>query len=70
MTDQVAEYIEVRGETRSREIAKVVKEYFSKFSLERKKIVEKEPKGSMGTRRVKIVLCHVNRKTDGGRGQH
>lgn len=43
-----------------------MKGYFSNFSLERKELLkEKEPKESKGTRRVKIVLCHVNRKVKG-----
>lgn len=60
---QVAEYIDLKGENRSREIPQVMKQYFSNFSSERKELLkEKEPKESKGTRRVKIVLCHVNRK--------
>lgn len=43
-----------------------MKECFSNFSLERKELLkEKEPKESKGTRRVRIVLCHVNRKVKG-----
>lgn len=55
MAGQEAEYIEVREEIRSREIAESMKEYFSNFSLERKEsLTIKEPKGNKGTRRVKI----------------
>lgn len=62
MAGQEAEYIKVSEETRSREIAETMKEYFSNFSLEREESLKiEEPKGSKGTRRVKITLCYVNR---------
>lgn len=47
-------------------MTEAMKEYFSNSSLERKGLLKvKEPKGSKGTRKIKIVLCHVNKNMEG-----
>lgn len=45
MAVQEAKYIDVRGETRSREIAEAMKEYFSNFSLKRNESLKIKEQG-------------------------
>lgn len=70
MADQEVRCIEVRGESETTEITEAMKAYFSNFSVERRELLkEKEPKRRKGTRRVKIVLCAVIRKIEGGKDE-
>lgn len=64
--DQEVEYIDVRGKSGPMEKTEAMKAYFSNFSVERRELIkEKVSERSKGTRRIKVVLCPVNRKIEG-----
>lgn len=64
--DQEVEYIDVRGESGPMEKTEAMQAYFSNFSVERRELIkEKVSERSKGTRRIKVVLCPVNRKIEG-----
>ena len=66
VVDQEVKCIEVRGEPGPMEKTEAMKAYFSNFSVERRELIkEKLSERSKGTRRIKVVLCPVNRKIEG-----
>ena len=67
MVDQEVKYIEVRGESGPMEKTEALEAYFSSFSVVRRELIkEKISERSKGTRRIKVVLCPVNKKVEGG----